>query len=540
MQTPSGATAQTAARAAAHRAGALADAERRPALRSARRRASSEALAAVDLDGLRPYRPGTPASPDPLAGGRPRGTGCSSAACRPTATRAAGRARRARRRPDAPPSDLLDAAVRAAASLALELARAGAAGCCCPASSGPPPIDRELSRWPAAHARLALVDGGTDERHAPAPARPAAGARAADLRVAAAPDARLGAVRTAPGRLAVLVVPSRASCRRPPRGVRGPMLATLDVSGCRGFALGVRRRRAATGERAVGVSVERARRGTSRRAAIASRPRRRQVGAEAQPRSCAWRRSRALALYGDRPLGDADAQPRRAWRLCGRCWRSPRSSPLGGAATTPALGTPAALLGSSRLLLAVFPMAGLRWHWVVAPADRRQRRPDRRRPAGAAQRARALPRARPWVRLVIVLGAAVLLLDARGAARSRRGRSATLRRAAAALPLIALAIVPSTLVRPQLPYLQGLVLFAAAGGVHVGRAGRAAPGGRRRSRSRRWRDRGRWSLAPSTRHARPWVNYRALDGHAPDRTSTASTGTRPTGRCAGPARAPRC
>jgi hypothetical protein len=35
-----------------------------------------------------------------------------------------------------------------------------------------------------------------------------------------------------------------------------------------------------------------------------------------------------------------------------------------------------------------------------------------------------------------------------------------LRRAGAALPLIALAVVPSTLVRPQLPYIQGLVLFA--------------------------------------------------------------------------------
>ena len=34
------------------------------------------------------------------------------------------------------------------------------------------------------------------------------------------------------------------------------------------------------------------------------------------------------------------------------------------------------------------------------------------------------------------------------------------RRAGAALPLIALAVVPATLVRPEFPYLQGLLLFA--------------------------------------------------------------------------------
>ncbi|MGI8713740.1 MAG: transglutaminase domain-containing protein [Solirubrobacteraceae bacterium] len=115
------------------------------------------------------------------------------------------------------------------------------------------------------------------------------------------------------------------------------------------------------------------------------------------------------------------------------------------------------------LILAAFPMAGLRWHWVVHV-----------RIAVSAGRVgtglQALPNVLvPYVghshavRLVIVLGAAVLLLDA-AAVMAFAGRAGPSfgdgRRAAAALPLLALAVVPSTLVHPQLPYLQGLILFA--------------------------------------------------------------------------------
>jgi transglutaminase-like putative cysteine protease len=63
------------------------------------------------------------------------------------------------------------------------------------------------------------------------------------------------------------------------------------------------------------------------------------------------------------------------------------------------------------------------------------------------------------VRLVIVLGAAVLLLDAAAVMAFAPPTFGDGRRAAAALPLLALAVVPSTLVRPQLPYVQGLILF---------------------------------------------------------------------------------
>jgi protein-glutamine gamma-glutamyltransferase len=111
------------------------------------------------------------------------------------------------------------------------------------------------------------------------------------------------------------------------------------------------------------------------------------------------------------------------------------------------------------LMLAVFPVAGLRWHWVVHlkiahGADR------------IGEGLQALPNVLvPYlgtshaVRLVIVLGAAVLLLDAAAVLAFAARDVGDGRRAAAALPLLALAVVPMTLVRPQLPYLQGLLLF---------------------------------------------------------------------------------
>ena len=118
--------------------------------------ATAEALAAVDLDGLRPYRPGTPASRISLAGGGPRGRADRAPAAGRRRQPAAGRARRARR---VRPRELLDAAVRAAASLTLEFARGGGCGLLLPGEQRATPIDRELVTWPAAYARLALVRG---------------------------------------------------------------------------------------------------------------------------------------------------------------------------------------------------------------------------------------------------------------------------------------------------------------------------------------------------------------------------------------------
>ena len=64
------------------------------------------------------------------------------------------------------------------------------------------------------------------------------------------------------------------------------------------------------------------------------------------------------------------------------------------------------------------------------------------------------------VRLVLALGAGLLLLSAALVIVFAPGKPGDLRRAAAALPLVGLAVVPSVAVHPRLPYLQGLVLFA--------------------------------------------------------------------------------
>jgi uncharacterized protein (DUF58 family) len=199
-------------------------------------RSAAEAFAAVDVDGLRPYRPGTPASRIHW----------------PAVARGAGLIER-RLQADGDtrplvvldsrgdvPLEMLDAAVRAAASLTLELARTGGCGLLLPGEQRATTVDRELMTWPAAYARLAMVTGGLDAR---APALGASKGRLGPMvYVAAHPPERLAALasESGPG-LVILVVPTSGLSDGRPRGVRGSMLATLDVSGCRGFLLGTRR-----------------------------------------------------------------------------------------------------------------------------------------------------------------------------------------------------------------------------------------------------------------------------------------------------------
>jgi uncharacterized protein (DUF58 family) len=197
---------------------------------------AAEAFAAVDVDGLRPYRPGTPASRIHW----------------PAVARGAGLIERRLQadgdtRPlvvlDARGSgdlDLLDASVRAAASLALELARGGGCGLLLPGEQRAAAVDRELSSWPAAIARLALVSGGPGTR---APALARYGGRLGPLLyVAAEPPERLPVPRRGTGRgLTILVTPTRGLVGGRPPGVRGSLVPTLEVSGCRGFLIGARR-----------------------------------------------------------------------------------------------------------------------------------------------------------------------------------------------------------------------------------------------------------------------------------------------------------
>jgi uncharacterized protein (DUF58 family) len=204
-------------------------------------RAHTEAMAAVDLDGLRPYRPGTSASRIhwPAVA---RGAGLierrlqADGDSRPLVVLDARTAS-----PSAPP-ELLDAAVRAAASLALDLARGGGCGLLLPGEQRATVIDRELISWPAAHARLALVSGGAATR---APALgPSVGRQGPLVYVAAAPVQRLIAVLNsarAGGGAVVLVTPDRGLVGGRPPGLRITMTPTLRVAGCQGFVLGAGR-----------------------------------------------------------------------------------------------------------------------------------------------------------------------------------------------------------------------------------------------------------------------------------------------------------
>ncbi|MGH2882856.1 MAG: DUF58 domain-containing protein, partial [Solirubrobacteraceae bacterium] len=163
--------------------------------------ASLEPFGATEVDGLRPYRQGTPASRihwPALA----RGAGLlerrlrADTETRPLVVVDA--------RCDGPPEHL-DAAVRAAASLVLELGTRAGCGLLLPGEFRPLEIEQDLIAWPIAHARLALVEGGPETR---APGL-APGARSAQvLYVAARPHARLPAGLAGAGvRVAILVVP---------------------------------------------------------------------------------------------------------------------------------------------------------------------------------------------------------------------------------------------------------------------------------------------------------------------------------------------
>jgi uncharacterized protein (DUF58 family) len=182
-----------------------------------------EMLAALEVDGLRPYRPGTPASRISWSAVA-RGAGLLERRLR--AERDAGPLVILDLRSGGPIEDI-DAAVRAAASLTLELARRGGCELLLPGERRPLQIDSDLGAWPGAHARLALIEGGPDT---PAP-WPSARARTGAIFYVAADASRLPTriLRGAHGGL-VLVLPATVAPGR--RAV--PRFA---VTGCRGYVL---------------------------------------------------------------------------------------------------------------------------------------------------------------------------------------------------------------------------------------------------------------------------------------------------------------
>jgi uncharacterized protein (DUF58 family) len=191
--------------------------------------ASVEPLGATEVDGLRPYRQGTPASRihwPALA----RGAGLlerrlqADTDSRPLVVLDA--------RGDGPPEHL-DAAVRAAASLVLELAGRVGCGLLLPGEHRPLEVEPDLTAWPIAQTRLALIEGGPETR---APGL-APGARSAQVvYVAATSLARLPPALLGAGvRAAVLVIPT-------PLATRPAHDTTFEVAGCIGFVVGVGRR----------------------------------------------------------------------------------------------------------------------------------------------------------------------------------------------------------------------------------------------------------------------------------------------------------
>jgi len=177
----------------------------------------------------------------------------------------------------------------------------------------------------------------------------------------------------------------------------------------------------------------------------------------------------------------------------------------GGGGHVSTVGGPVALLA----IIAAFPLAGVPLGWIVhlrvaVTAN------------GIGQGLSALPGIlvpysgiNDWARIVMLLGAAILLLDAAMLLAFAPPALGDVRRAGAALPLIALVVVPATLVHPGFPYLQGLLLFALLaffmwgervpadrrGGVILACVATGAIG---------------LILAPALDERTPWINYEAL------------------------------
>jgi uncharacterized protein (DUF58 family) len=183
-------------------------------------RAPRAALAEVDIDGLRPYREGTSASRIHWAA-MARGAGLLE--------------RRLRAESDSRPlvvldargaeePEDLDAAVRAAASITLELARHAGCALLLPGERRASPLDGGLGSWAAAHARLAMVAGSPGT---PPPFLAGVGVRrgptfyVAARRLHRMPAAADGVARAA----RVLVVPGALPGRS----------ASFEVAGCSAY-----------------------------------------------------------------------------------------------------------------------------------------------------------------------------------------------------------------------------------------------------------------------------------------------------------------
>jgi uncharacterized protein (DUF58 family) len=182
-------------------------------------RAALIAAAETEIDGLRPFRDGSPASrihwPSVARGhGMMERKLISEADSRPLVVLD----------PRAPASpEALDAAVRAAGSLVLHFARRTGCSLLLPGDRRAAVVEQDLLAWPQAHVRLALLEDVTGPALAAAQNR-----RGLVVLVAARPVERppRGLGRTPGGCL--IVVPGALPNRRP----------VLEVAGCQGYVAG--------------------------------------------------------------------------------------------------------------------------------------------------------------------------------------------------------------------------------------------------------------------------------------------------------------
>jgi uncharacterized protein (DUF58 family) len=181
--------------------------------------------AEVEIDGLRPYRPGVPASRIHWPAVARRGEVLerrlvADSDSRPLIVLDA-------RRPAG--EDALDRAVRAAASLVVHLARGGGCALLLPGDRRAGEVDAELRSWQSLHVRLALVEAD------PRPPGTGRVERAgAVFWVAACPGVPAGLARAA-CRERWLVTPA----------FEAPPVGSFTVAGCAGRRLGTAAGRAA-------------------------------------------------------------------------------------------------------------------------------------------------------------------------------------------------------------------------------------------------------------------------------------------------------
>jgi uncharacterized protein (DUF58 family) len=187
-----------------------------------------EPTGATELDGLRHYRPGTPASRihwQALA----RGAGLLERRLLPDGDSSPLVVLDAR---GSGPDALLDAAVRAAASLTRELGRRQGCELLLPGQRRALHVGQDLAAWPDAHVRLALVEGGPD---APLPML-GAGVRSGTIFYVAARALRESPIASERRAGVVLVLPRELAANT-------ALTASFDVSGCIGLLTGAVRRR---------------------------------------------------------------------------------------------------------------------------------------------------------------------------------------------------------------------------------------------------------------------------------------------------------